>query len=37
MASVARQAGLGVEVTKFEDWAGAGREFDAVIAAQAWH
>ena len=37
MASVARQAGLEVEVTKFEDWDGAGREFDAVIAAQAWH
>jgi SAM-dependent methyltransferase len=37
MASVARQGGLEVEVAKFEDWDGAGREFDAVIAAQAWH
>ncbi|MGC1756305.1 MAG: methyltransferase domain-containing protein, partial [Trebonia sp.] len=37
MASVARQAGLEAEVTTFEDWDGAGREFDAVIAAQAWH
>src|SRR6202034_1779300 len=37
MASVARQAGLEVEVAKFEDWDSAGREFDAVIAAQAWH
>src|SRR5215469_2345211 len=37
MAAVARQAGLEVEVARFEDWNGAGREFDAVIAAQAWH
>jgi SAM-dependent methyltransferase len=37
MASVARQGGLAVEVAKFEDWDSAGREFDAVIAAQAWH
>ena len=37
MAYVARQGGLEVEVAKFEDWDGAGREFDAVIAAQAWH
>jgi SAM-dependent methyltransferase len=34
---VARQGGLEVEVAKLEDWDGAGREFDAVIAAQAWH
>jgi SAM-dependent methyltransferase len=37
MTSVARQGGLEVEVAAFEDWDGAGREFDAVIAAQAWH
>src|ERR1700761_6851043 len=37
MASVARQAGLEAEVARFEDWDGGGREFDAVIAAQAWH
>src|SRR5487761_2402098 len=37
MAAVARQGGLEVEVAKIEDWDGAGREFDAVIAAQAWH
>jgi len=37
MASVARQAGLTVEVAPFESWDSAGREFDAVIAAQAWH
>jgi SAM-dependent methyltransferase len=37
MAAVARRGGLEVEVAKFEDWDGAGREFDTVIAAQAWH
>jgi SAM-dependent methyltransferase len=37
MASVARRGGLEVELAKFEDWDGAGREFDAVVAAQAWH
>ncbi|HEY7325052.1 MAG TPA: class I SAM-dependent methyltransferase [Streptosporangiaceae bacterium] len=37
MAQVARQGGLEVEVATFETWELAGREFDAVIAAQAWH
>jgi SAM-dependent methyltransferase len=37
MADLARQHGLEVEVTKFEDWDPAGRAFDTVIAAQAWH
>jgi SAM-dependent methyltransferase len=37
MASVARQGGLTVEVAPFEAWHSAGRSFDAVIAAQAWH
>jgi SAM-dependent methyltransferase len=37
MAEIARQGGLEVEVAKFEDWDPAGRAFDAVIAAQAWH
>ncbi|MDQ2708893.1 MAG: class I SAM-dependent methyltransferase [Actinomycetota bacterium] len=37
MADLARQFGLEVEVAKFEDWDPAGRAFDAVIAAQAWH
>jgi SAM-dependent methyltransferase len=37
MADVARQGGLPVEVATFEAWDPAGREFDAVIAAQAWH
>jgi SAM-dependent methyltransferase len=37
MAAVARQSGLEVEAATFEAWDPAGREFDAVIAAQAWH
>src|SRR5262252_6317966 len=37
MASVARQGGLTVEVSPFEAWRSAGRSFDAVTAAQAWH
>jgi SAM-dependent methyltransferase len=37
MADRARQGGTEVEVAKFEDWDPAGRAFDAVIAAQAWH
>jgi SAM-dependent methyltransferase len=37
MAEQARQGGTEVEVAKFEDWDPAGRAFDAVVAAQAWH
>ncbi len=37
MAELARQAGIEVEVSAFEEWDTAGRRFDAVIAAQAWH
>jgi len=37
MAELARQGGTETEVAKFEDWEPAGRTFDAVIAAQAWH
>jgi SAM-dependent methyltransferase len=37
MADLARQRGVDVEVAAFEDWDPAGRAFDAVIAAQAWH
>ena len=37
MADLARQSGIEVEVAKFEAWDPAGREFDAVIAGQAWH
>jgi SAM-dependent methyltransferase len=37
MAELARQGGTPVEVAKFEEWDPAGRSFDTVIAAQAWH
>ncbi len=37
MAELARRGGAAAEVAKFEDWDPAGRLFDAVIAAQAWH
>jgi SAM-dependent methyltransferase len=37
MAGFARGTGVAVEVATFEDWEPAGREFDAVVAGQAWH
>jgi SAM-dependent methyltransferase len=37
MAEVARGSGVDVEVAAFEDWDPAGRSFDAVVAATAWH
>jgi SAM-dependent methyltransferase len=37
MAGLARGHGIEVEVAKFEDWDPAGRTFDAVVCAQAWH
>jgi SAM-dependent methyltransferase len=37
MADVARRGGLEVDVATIESWNPAGREFDAVVAAQAWH
>jgi SAM-dependent methyltransferase len=37
MADFARTTGLQVEVATFEAWEPAGRSFDTVIAAQAWH
>jgi SAM-dependent methyltransferase len=37
MAEQARRHGIAVEVAAFEDWDPAGRAFDAVVAAQAWH
>ena len=37
MAGRARQSGVEVDAATFEAWDPAGREFDAVIAAQAWH
>ena len=37
MAELARRRGLEVEVAMFEAWDSGGREFDAVVAGQAWH
>jgi SAM-dependent methyltransferase len=37
MAEVARRHGLDVEVSPFETWDPAGRTFDLVTSAQAWH
>lgn len=37
MAGFARETGVPVEVSKFETWDPAGREFDAVVAGQSWH
>jgi SAM-dependent methyltransferase len=36
LADLARQSGVGVEVATFEAWDPAGREFDAIVAGQAW-
>lgn len=37
MAGFARRSGVDVEVATFETWGSAGRVFDTVIAATAWH
>jgi SAM-dependent methyltransferase len=37
MAAVARRSGLQVEEGRFEEWDPAGRRFDLVVSAQAWH
>jgi SAM-dependent methyltransferase len=37
MADIARRHGIEVEVGAFEGWDAAGRRFDRVISAQAWH
>jgi len=37
MADFARGSGVDVEVATFEAWDPAGRQFDAVVAATAWH
>jgi SAM-dependent methyltransferase len=37
MAEFARCCGLEVEVSTFEAWEPAGRQFDAVVAGTAWH
>lgn len=37
MADAARASGVETEVAAFETWDAAGRTFDAVVSAQAWH
>jgi SAM-dependent methyltransferase len=37
MAELARHRGFDVEIATFEEWDPAGRVFDVVAAAQAWH
>ena len=37
MAEIARSHGIDVEIGAFEDWDAAGRTFDRVTSAQAWH
>lgn len=37
MAAIARRHGVDVEVGAFEAWDAAGRTFDRVTSAQAWH
>lgn len=37
MAETARRHGITLEIGAFEDWDAAGRRFDRVTSAQAWH
>ena len=37
MAEVAQRHGIDVEIGAFEEWDAAGRSFDRVTSAQAWH
>ncbi len=37
MAEIARRRGIDVEISAFEAWDPAGRTFDRVASAQAWH
>ena len=37
MAGIAHRHGIDVEIGAFEDWDAAGRRFDRVTSAQAWH
>ena len=37
MAEIARRRGIDVELSAFEEWDPAGRTFDRVTSAQAWH
>lgn len=36
-AAFAQESGVDVEVATFEDWAAAGRQFDAVVSGESWH
>lgn len=37
MAEIAGSHGIAIEVAAFEDWDAAGRTFDRIVSAQAWH
>jgi SAM-dependent methyltransferase len=37
LAAFARQSGVEVEVSTFEDWEAAGRRFDSIVAGESWH
>lgn len=37
LAGIARRHGIRTETARFEDWDAAGRTFDRVACAQAWH
>jgi SAM-dependent methyltransferase len=37
MADVARQSGIPVEVSSFEEWDDDGRRFPLIVSGQAWH
>ena len=37
LAEFARQSGVEVEVSTFEDWEAGDRTFDAVVSAESWH
>lgn len=37
LAEFARHSGVDVEVSTFEAWEAAGRQFDAVVSGESWH
>ncbi len=37
MAEFAQRSGVDIEVSPFEDWEAAGRQFDAVVSGESWH
>jgi SAM-dependent methyltransferase len=37
LAEFARHSGVPVEVSRFEAWEAAGRNFDAVVSGESWH